>query len=75
MPKLGISISPFMELSLARLADFAREAEDAGIEGIFIREGTNDGLLCCYAAARATMRVITASWIVNIFLREPALCS
>jgi alkanesulfonate monooxygenase SsuD/methylene tetrahydromethanopterin reductase-like flavin-dependent oxidoreductase (luciferase family) len=64
-----------MELSLARLADFAREAEDAGIEGIFIPEGNNDGLLCCYAAARATTRVIIATWIVNIFLREPALCS
>jgi alkanesulfonate monooxygenase SsuD/methylene tetrahydromethanopterin reductase-like flavin-dependent oxidoreductase (luciferase family) len=64
-----------MELSLARLADFAREAEDAGIEGIFIPEGNNDGLLCCYAAARATTHVIIATWIVNIFLRKPALCS
>ncbi len=70
MPKLGICISPFMELSLARLADFAREAEDAGIEGIFIPEGNNDSLLCCYAAVRATTRIIIiATWIVNIFLR------
>ncbi len=75
MPKLGICISPFMGLSLARLAEVAREAEDAGIEGIFIPEGRNDGLMCCYAAARATRRATVATWITNIFLREPALCA
>jgi alkanesulfonate monooxygenase SsuD/methylene tetrahydromethanopterin reductase-like flavin-dependent oxidoreductase (luciferase family) len=75
MPKLGICISPFMGLSLARLAEFAREAEDAGIEGVFIPEGKNDGLMCCYAVAKATKRATVATWIVNIFLREPALCS
>jgi alkanesulfonate monooxygenase SsuD/methylene tetrahydromethanopterin reductase-like flavin-dependent oxidoreductase (luciferase family) len=64
-----------MGLSLARVADFAREAEDAGIAGLFIPEGNNDGLMCCYAAARATTRITVATWIVNIFLREPALCS
>jgi hypothetical protein len=39
MPKLGICISPFMGLTFARLAEFAQESEDAGIEGIFIPEG------------------------------------
>lgn len=74
MTKLGICISPFMGLSLARLAEFAQESEDAGIEGIFIPEGKNDGLICCYAAAKATKRLTIATWILNIFLREPALC-
>ena len=74
MTKLGICISPFMGLTLARLAEFAQESEDAGIEGIFIPEGKNDGLICCYAAAKATKRLVVATWILNIFLREPALC-
>jgi len=64
-----------MGLSLGRLAEFAQESENAGIEGIFIPEGKNDGLICCYAAAKATNRVMVATWIVNIFLREAALCS
>jgi len=38
MSKLGICISPFMGLSLGRLAEFAQESENAGIEGIFIRK-------------------------------------
>lgn len=75
MTKLGICISPFMGLSLARLAEFAQESENAGMEGIFIPEGRNDGLLCCYTVAKATNRVMVATWIVNIFLREAALCS
>jgi alkanesulfonate monooxygenase SsuD/methylene tetrahydromethanopterin reductase-like flavin-dependent oxidoreductase (luciferase family) len=75
MTKVGICISPFMGLSLAGLAEFAQESENAGIEGIFIPEGKNDGLICCYAAAKATNRVIVATWIVNIFLREAVLCS
>ena len=74
MPKLGLCVSPFLGLSLSRLAEFAHEAEDAGIQGIFIPEGRNDGLMCCYAAARATRRIIIATWITNIFLREPSLC-
>ena len=74
MTRLGICISPFMRLSLARLAEFAQESEKAGIEGI-IPEGQNDGLICCYAAAKATNRVMVATWIVNIFLREASLCS
>jgi alkanesulfonate monooxygenase SsuD/methylene tetrahydromethanopterin reductase-like flavin-dependent oxidoreductase (luciferase family) len=75
MTKLGICISPFMGLSLARLAEFAQESENAGMEGIFIPGGRNDGLLCCYTVAKATNRVMVATWIVNIFLREAALCS
>lgn len=75
MTKLGICVSPFMGLSLARLGEFAHESEDAGIEGIFIPEGRNDGLICCYAAAKATKRLIVATWILNVFFREPALCS
>jgi hypothetical protein len=70
MSKLGICISPFMGLRLARLAEFAHESENAGIEGIFIPEGENDGLICCYAAAKATNRVMVATWIVNIVLLD-----
>ena len=62
-----------MGLSLARLAEFACESEDAGIAGIFIPEGKNDGLLSCYAR-QGDETFNGRTWITNIFLREPALC-
>jgi alkanesulfonate monooxygenase SsuD/methylene tetrahydromethanopterin reductase-like flavin-dependent oxidoreductase (luciferase family) len=35
----------------------------------------NDGLMCCYAAAKATNSMMVATWIANIFLRHVGLCS
>ncbi len=53
----------------------ARETEDAGFGGVFIPEAVNDALMCSFAAANATKRITIATWIVNIYLREPALCA
>ncbi|MGH7917655.1 MAG: LLM class flavin-dependent oxidoreductase [Candidatus Binataceae bacterium] len=71
----GVCLSPFLTDSYADLVRLAREAEAYGFGGIFIPEAANDGLMCCDAIARATSRVRLASWIANIYLRQPMLCA
>jgi alkanesulfonate monooxygenase SsuD/methylene tetrahydromethanopterin reductase-like flavin-dependent oxidoreductase (luciferase family) len=53
----------------------AREAEDAGFRGVFVPEGPNDVMMCCYAIAKATSRITVGSWIANVYFREPVLCA
>jgi alkanesulfonate monooxygenase SsuD/methylene tetrahydromethanopterin reductase-like flavin-dependent oxidoreductase (luciferase family) len=72
---LGISLAPFSGIPYPDLTRLACEAEDTGFSGVFIPEAANDGLMCCYAIARATSRITIATWIVNIYFREPALCA
>jgi len=61
--------------SYAGFVDLAREIEDAGFGGIYIPEAVNDALLCSLAVANNTKRITIGTWIVNIYLREPALCA
>jgi alkanesulfonate monooxygenase SsuD/methylene tetrahydromethanopterin reductase-like flavin-dependent oxidoreductase (luciferase family) len=61
--------------SYAGFVELARETEDAGFCGVFIPEAVNDALMCSFAVANATKRINIATWIVNIYLREPALCA
>lgn len=75
MTRYGICLSPFMDIRPSELVRLAREAEDAGFAGAFIPEGNNDGLMCCYAIACATTRIQIATWIANIYFREPILCA
>ena len=53
---------------VSELVRLARETEDAGFSGVYIPEAVNDALMCSLAVAIAT-------WIVNIYLREPGLCA
>jgi alkanesulfonate monooxygenase SsuD/methylene tetrahydromethanopterin reductase-like flavin-dependent oxidoreductase (luciferase family) len=73
--ELGISLAPFSGIPYPDLVQLAREAEDAGLSGVFIPEAANDGLMCCYAIARGTRRITIGTWIVNIYFRVPALCA
>lgn len=75
MKKLGISLAPFSGIPYPELVQLAREAEDAGLSGVFIPEANNDGLMCCYAIVRGTRHVMVGTWIVNTYYREPALCA
>src|SRR5208282_4316075 len=52
-----------------------RETEDAGYCGVFIPEANNDALMCSLSVANATKRISIATWIVDIYLREPTLCA
>jgi alkanesulfonate monooxygenase SsuD/methylene tetrahydromethanopterin reductase-like flavin-dependent oxidoreductase (luciferase family) len=60
---------------VSELVQLARETEDAGFSGVYIPEAVNDALMCSLAVANATKRIAVATWIVNIYLREPGLCA
>jgi 5,10-methylenetetrahydromethanopterin reductase len=75
MQGYGITVSPMSGIPYTDFIQLARETEDAGYSGVFIPEANNDALLCSYAVANATRRVTIATWIVNIYLREPSLCA
>ena len=77
-PRSGISVtspggSPIT--GTAAFVQLARETEDSGFGGVFIPEAVNDALMCSLAVANVTKRINIATWIVNIYLREPALCA
>jgi alkanesulfonate monooxygenase SsuD/methylene tetrahydromethanopterin reductase-like flavin-dependent oxidoreductase (luciferase family) len=78
-PRSGISLTTTSSISpvtgFAAFVQLARETEDAGFGGVFIPEAVNDALMCSLAVANATKRIDIATWIVNIYLREPALCA
>jgi alkanesulfonate monooxygenase SsuD/methylene tetrahydromethanopterin reductase-like flavin-dependent oxidoreductase (luciferase family) len=87
MKGYGITLSPMSRISLragssdspvtgySGFVQLARETEDAGFGGVYIPEAVNDALMCSFAVANATRRINIATWIVNIYLREPALCA
>jgi alkanesulfonate monooxygenase SsuD/methylene tetrahydromethanopterin reductase-like flavin-dependent oxidoreductase (luciferase family) len=71
--RTGSSDSPIAGNS--GFVQLARETEDAGFGGVYIPEAVNDALMCSFAVANATKRITIGTWIVNIYLREPALCA
>jgi alkanesulfonate monooxygenase SsuD/methylene tetrahydromethanopterin reductase-like flavin-dependent oxidoreductase (luciferase family) len=75
MKGYGVTVSPMSGIPYPEFVQLARETEDAGFGGVFIPEATNDALMCSLLVANATKRVSIATWIVNIYLREPALCA
>ena len=87
MKGYGVTLSPTSRISMrassgdspvtgySGFVQLARETEDAGFGGVFIPEAVNDALMCSLAVANATDRINIGTWIVNIYLREPALCA
>src|SRR5215469_263553 len=74
MKGYGITLRP-MAPGHSGFVQLARETEDAGFGGVFIPEAVNDALMCSLSVANATKRLAIGTWIVNIYLREPALCA
>ncbi|MGH7881228.1 MAG: LLM class flavin-dependent oxidoreductase, partial [Candidatus Binataceae bacterium] len=75
MKGYGVTVSPMSGIPYSEFVQLARETEDAGYSGVFIPEANNDALMCSLSAVNATKRVSIATWIVNIYLREPTLCA
>jgi alkanesulfonate monooxygenase SsuD/methylene tetrahydromethanopterin reductase-like flavin-dependent oxidoreductase (luciferase family) len=87
MKGYGVTLSPMSRISertsssdlpvtgYSGFLQLARETEDAGFGGVFIPEAVNDALMCSLAVANATDRINIGTWIVNVYLREPALCA
>jgi alkanesulfonate monooxygenase SsuD/methylene tetrahydromethanopterin reductase-like flavin-dependent oxidoreductase (luciferase family) len=74
MKGYGVTLRPTVP-DISGFVQLARETEDAGFGGIYIPEAVNDALMSSHAVASATKRITIATWIVNIYLREPALCA
>jgi alkanesulfonate monooxygenase SsuD/methylene tetrahydromethanopterin reductase-like flavin-dependent oxidoreductase (luciferase family) len=74
MKGYGITLRP-MAPGHSGFVQLAQETEDAGFSGVFIPEAVNDALMCSLSVANATRRIAIGTWIVNIYLREPALCA
>jgi alkanesulfonate monooxygenase SsuD/methylene tetrahydromethanopterin reductase-like flavin-dependent oxidoreductase (luciferase family) len=74
MKGYGVTLRP-MAPGHSGFVQLARESEDAGFSGVFIPEAVNDALMCSLSVANATRRIAIGTWIVNIYLREPALCA
>ncbi|HLW69799.1 MAG TPA: LLM class flavin-dependent oxidoreductase [Candidatus Binataceae bacterium] len=75
MKGYGVTVSPMSGIPYPEFVQLARETEDAGYCGVFIPEANNDALMCSLSVANATKRITIATWIVNIYLREPTLCA
>lgn len=75
MKGIGVTLSPMSGIPYGEFVTLARETEDAGFGGVFIPEANNDALMCSLSVATATKQVTVATWIVNIYLREPSLCA
>ena len=75
MTACGVSLSPMSGIAHDEFTRIAREIEDAGFSGIYIPEANNDVMICAYAVAKATKRATIATWIANIYLRDPMLCA
>src|SRR6202049_709617 len=74
MKSYGVTLRPTVP-GISELVQLARETEDAGFSGVYIPEAVNDALMCSLAVANATKRIAVATWIANIYLRDPGLCA
>jgi 5,10-methylenetetrahydromethanopterin reductase len=73
MPGLGLALPTRSGLAADRLADLARQAEDAGFAGCFVAERYGDGLTVLAGLAAATSTIELGTAIANIYHRHPAV--
>ncbi len=73
MAKIALAFTIMPDSPLPAIIDWAREAEDAGFDGIFLTEANNDSLACSLAIGFNTRRVKLGTAITNIYLRHPNL--
>jgi len=73
--RLGLGIIPGVGWRAKDIQAIAREAEDAGFDGIFAAEVNNDVMATAQLIGAATRRVAVGTWIANIYLRHPYVCA
>src|SRR2546428_13704473 len=73
--RLGLGIIPGVGWRAKDIQAIARQAEDAGFDGIFAAEVNNDVMATTQLIGAATRRVAVGTWIANIYLRHPYVCA
>jgi len=73
--RLGLGIIPGVGWRAKDIQAVAREAEDAGFDGIFAAEVNNDVMATAQLMGAATRRIAIGTWIVNIYLRHSYVCA
>ncbi len=73
MAKIALAFTIMPDSSLPTIIEWAREAEDAGFDGVFMTEANNDSLACSLAIGFNTRRLRLGTAITNIYLRHPNL--
>ena len=73
--RLGLGVIPGVGWRATEIQTIAREAEEAGFDGIFAAEVNNDVMATAQLIGTATRRVTVGTWIANIYLRHPYVCA
>ena len=73
--RIGLGIIPGVGWRAKDIQTIAREAEDAGFDGIFAAEVNNDVMATAQLMGAATRRIKVGTWIANIYLRHSYVCA
>jgi len=73
MAKIALAVSIMPDSPLPTIIEWARAAEDAGFDGVFMTEANNDSLACSLGIGFNTRRITLGTAITNIYLRHPNL--
>ena len=73
--RLGLGIIPGVGWRAKDIQMIAREAEDAGFDGVFAAEVNNDVMATAQLMGAATRRIKVGTWIANIYLRHSYVCA
>jgi 5,10-methylenetetrahydromethanopterin reductase len=73
MAKIALAVAIMPDSPLPTIIEWARAAEDAGFDGVFITEANNDSLACSLGIGYNTRRITLGTAITNIYLRHPNL--
>src|SRR5438128_6545282 len=73
--RVGLGIIPGVGWRAKDIQTIAREAEDAGFDGIFAAEVNNDVMATAQLMGAATRRITVGTWIANIYVRHSYVCA
>jgi alkanesulfonate monooxygenase SsuD/methylene tetrahydromethanopterin reductase-like flavin-dependent oxidoreductase (luciferase family) len=72
--RLGLGIIP-VGWRASEITAIAREAEDAGFDGIFTAEVNSDALATAQLMGEATRRIKVGSWVATVHMRHSYACA
>ena len=73
MAKIALAFSIMPDSPMSTILEWARSAEDAGFDGVFMTEANNDSLACSLGIGFNTQKIKLGTAITNIYLRHPNL--